>query len=65
MITPFTKIINQSLKEAAEVVFVDATGCVDELDTAVIPILCSGPAGAVRFAVLFTSSLDEAALAKG
>ncbi|XP_050726632.1 uncharacterized protein LOC127003722 [Eriocheir sinensis] len=53
------------LQEAGEVVFVDATSCVDQVNTAVIPLLCSGPAGAVPLAVLFTSSQDEATLTKG
>ncbi|KAG0730309.1 hypothetical protein GWK47_028495 [Chionoecetes opilio] len=39
--------------------------CVDQLNTAVIPLLCSGPVGALPLAVLFTSSLDEATLTKG
>ncbi|KAK4327495.1 hypothetical protein Pmani_002051 [Petrolisthes manimaculis] len=53
------------LREAGEMVFVDATGCVDQLNTAVIPFLCAGPAGAVPLAVLFTSSQDEVTLTKG
>ncbi|KAG0696236.1 hypothetical protein GWK47_026625 [Chionoecetes opilio] len=58
------KRIHENLREAGEVVFVDATGCVDQLNTAVIPLLCSGPVGALPLAVLFTSSLDEATLTK-
>ncbi|KAG0717523.1 hypothetical protein GWK47_008026 [Chionoecetes opilio] len=65
LVTPFMKRIHENLREAGEVVFVDATGCVDQLNTAVIPLLCSGPVGALPLAVLFTSSLDEATLTKG
>ncbi|KAK4322466.1 hypothetical protein Pmani_006806 [Petrolisthes manimaculis] len=50
------------LREAGEVVFMDATGCVDQLNTAVIPFLCAGPAGPVPQAVLFTFSQDEGLL---
>lgn len=65
LITPFMERAHKQLKEAGEVVFVDATSCVDQLNTAVIPLLCAGPAGAVPLAVLFTSSQDEATLTKG
>ncbi|KAG0723666.1 hypothetical protein GWK47_042248 [Chionoecetes opilio] len=65
LVTPFMKRIHENFREAGEVVFVDATGCVDQLKTAVIPLLCSGPVGALPLAVLFTSSLDEATLTKG
>lgn len=59
------KRAHRQLREAREVVFVDATTCVDQLNTAVIPLLCAGPAGAVPLAVLFVSSQDEATLTKG
>ena len=65
LITPFMMRAHRQLKEAGEVVFVDATSCVDQLNTAVIPFLCAGPAGAVPLAVVFTSSQDEATLTKG
>lgn len=65
LITPFMMRAHKELKEAAEVVFVDATGCVDQLNTAVIPFLCAGPAGAVPLALMFTSSQAEATLTKG
>ncbi|XP_050705451.1 uncharacterized protein LOC126990841 isoform X6 [Eriocheir sinensis] len=62
LVTPFMMRAHRQLKEAGEVVFVDATSCVDQLNTAVIPFLCAGPAGAVPLAVVFTSSQDEATL---
>ncbi|XP_050725432.1 uncharacterized protein LOC127003062 [Eriocheir sinensis] len=65
LVTPFMMRAHKLLQEAGEVVFVDATSCVDQVNTAVIPLLCSGPAGAVPLAVLFTSSQDEATLTKG
>lgn len=65
LITPFMKRAHTQLREAGEVVFVDATGCVDQLNTAVIPLLCAGPVGAIPLAVLFTSSQDETTLTKG
>lgn len=65
LVTPFMVRAHRQLREAGEVVFVDATGCVDQLNTAVIPFLCAGPAGAVPLAVVFTSSQDEATLTKG
>lgn len=65
LVTPFVRRAHNMLREAREVVFVDATGCVDHLNTAVIPFLCAGPAGAVPLAVLFTSSQDEVTLTKG
>lgn len=43
----------------------DATGCIDQLNTSLIPFLCAGPAGAAPLALLFTSSIDEVALKKG
>lgn len=65
LVTPFMMRAHRQLKEAGEVVFVDATSCVDQLNTAVIPFLCAGPAGAVPLAVVFTSSQDESPLTKG
>ncbi|KAK4320926.1 hypothetical protein Pmani_008243 [Petrolisthes manimaculis] len=34
------------LREAGEIVFVDGTACIDQLNTSLIPFLCTGPAGA-------------------
>ena len=64
LVTPFMKRVHAAFREASEVVFVDATGCVDQLNTAVVPLLCAGPAGAAPLAVLFTSAQDEGLLAK-
>ncbi|XP_064091615.1 uncharacterized protein LOC135205180 [Macrobrachium nipponense] len=65
LITPFMMRAHRQLKEAGEVVFVDATSCVDQLNTVIIPFLCSGPAGAVPLALVFTSSQDGATVTKG
>ena len=65
LITPFMKRAHKHLREAGEVVSVDATSCVDQLNTAVIPLLCAGPAGAVPLVVIFISSQDEATLTRG
>ncbi|KAK4316526.1 hypothetical protein Pmani_012302 [Petrolisthes manimaculis] len=53
------------LREAGEIVFVDGTTCIDQLNTSLIPFLCAGPAGAAPLALLFTSSVDEVSLKKG
>ena len=55
LVTPFMKRVDTEFREACEVVFVDATRCVDQLNTAVVPLLCAGPAAAAPLAVLFTS----------
>ena len=65
LVTSFMKRVHLHFREAGEIVFVDGTGCVDQLNTSVVPLLCAGPAGAAPLAVLFTSSQDEAALTKG
>ncbi|KAK4327556.1 hypothetical protein Pmani_001963 [Petrolisthes manimaculis] len=65
LITPFMFRAHKALKEAGEVVFVDATSCVDQLNTAITPFMCAGPGGAVPLAILLTSSQDEATLTKG
>ncbi|KAK4316362.1 hypothetical protein Pmani_012491 [Petrolisthes manimaculis] len=65
LITPFMFRAHKALKEAGEVVFVDATSCVDQLNTAITPFMCTGPGGAVPLAILLTSSQDEATLTKG
>lgn len=64
LVTPFIRRAHQNLREASEVVFVDATTCVDQLNTTIIPVLCAGPVGAVPLGVVFTSSQDEATLKK-
>lgn len=65
LVTAFMKRVHTKVKEAEEVVFVDATGGVDRLNISVVPFLCAGPAGALPLAILFTSSQDEASLRKG
>ncbi|XP_050697729.1 uncharacterized protein LOC126986080 isoform X2 [Eriocheir sinensis] len=65
LVTPFMRRAHQELKEAGEVVFVDATTRVDHLNPGVVPLLCAGAAGAVLLGVLFTSSQDEGTLTKG
>lgn len=65
LVTPFMQRAHKELRDAGEVVFVDATSCVDHSTSVVIPILCAGPAGAVPLAVIFSSSNDEATLTKG
>ena len=64
LVTPFMKRVH-ALREAGEVVFVDATASVDRLNTAVVPLLCSSPAGALPLGVVFASSQDEAHLTTG
>ena len=53
------KRVHEHLRETSEVVFADATGSVDQLNTAIIPFICTGSAGAVPLAVLFTSCQDQ------
>ncbi|XP_064117882.1 LOW QUALITY PROTEIN: uncharacterized protein LOC135223348 [Macrobrachium nipponense] len=67
LVTPFMKRVHEHLREASEVVFVDATGICrgDQLNTAIIPFICAGPAGAVPLAVLFTSCQDQVTLTRG
>ncbi|XP_043192572.1 uncharacterized protein LOC122365422 isoform X1 [Amphibalanus amphitrite] len=64
LVTPFMKRVH-ALREAGEVVFVDATASVDRLNTAVLPLLCCSPAGALPLGVVFSSSQDEAQLTTG
>ena len=65
LVTPFMRRIHSNFREAGEIVFVDATGCVDQLNTSLIPFLCAGPTGAAPLALLFTSSIDEGTLKRG
>lgn len=65
LVTPLMKRVHQEFREASEVVFVDATGCVDQLHTSLVLMLCAGPGGAAPLAVLLTSSQDENSLTKG
>lgn len=65
LVTHFMRRVHEHLREASEVVFVDATESVDQLNTAIIPFICAGPACAVPLAVLFTSSQDQVTLTRG
>ncbi|KAK8385057.1 hypothetical protein O3P69_012089 [Scylla paramamosain] len=65
LVTSFMQRVHQELREAGEVVFVDASSFVDQSSSVVIPMLCAGPAGAALLAVIFTTSQDEAILTKG
>ncbi|XP_043233539.1 uncharacterized protein LOC122387421 [Amphibalanus amphitrite] len=64
LVTPFMKRVH-ALREAGEVVFVDATTSVDRLNTTIVPLLCCSPAGALPLGVVFSSSQDEAQLTTG
>ncbi|XP_043209642.1 uncharacterized protein LOC122374736 [Amphibalanus amphitrite] len=64
LVTPLMARVHE-LREAGEVVFVDATASVDRLNTAVIPLLCATPMGALPLGIVLTSSQDEAHLTKG
>lgn len=64
LVTLFMRRVHTNFREAGEIVFVDATGCIDQLNTSLIPFLCAGPAGAAPLALLFTSS-GEVTLKKG
>lgn len=65
LVTPFMIRIHKSLKEAGEVVFVDTTSHVDQVNTAITPLLCAGPAGASPLGVIFSSSQDERSYESG
>ena len=65
LITPFMRRVNQYMREAAEIVFVDSTSNCDQLNMAVTPLMCATAAGAMPLAVLFTSSQDEMIFTKG
>lgn len=59
LVSEFMLRIHQEFREAGEVVFVDTTSHLDQLNTALTPLLCAGPAGALPLGVIFTSSQDE------
>lgn len=65
LVTPLMKRVHQAFREASEVVFVDATECVDQLHTSIVLMLCAAPGGAAPLAILLTSSQDENSLTKG
>ena len=64
LVTPLMARVH-GIREASEVVFVDATAAVDRLHTAVIPLLYASPVGALPLGVVFTSSQDEVHLTGG
>ncbi|XP_050703227.1 uncharacterized protein LOC126988878 [Eriocheir sinensis] len=65
LVTEFMGRIHEKCREAGEVVFVDTTSHLDQLNTAVTPFLCAGPAGALPLGVIFTSSQDEESYTAG
>ncbi|KAG0718594.1 hypothetical protein GWK47_052130 [Chionoecetes opilio] len=65
LVTEFMLRVHEQLREASEVVLVDTTSRVDQSSTAVMPLLCAGPAGALPLGVMFASSQDEKSYATG
>ncbi|XP_064109019.1 uncharacterized protein LOC135217219 [Macrobrachium nipponense] len=65
LVTEFLLRVHKNMREACEVVFVDTTTHVDQLNTAVTPLLCGGPCGALPLGVIFTSSQAEQSYTKG
>ena len=65
LLTPFMRRVHEEIREAGEIVFVDATSNCDGLNTNVVPILCASPAGALPLGFLFLSSQEECMFTKG
>lgn len=65
LITDFMRRVHKEFKEAGDVVFVDTTCHVNEMNTAVTSLLCAGPAGAAPLGVIFTSSQEEGSYRAG
>ncbi|XP_047494262.1 uncharacterized protein LOC125042580 [Penaeus chinensis] len=65
LITDFMRRVHREFKEAGDVVFVDTTCHVNEVNTAVTCLLCAGPAGAAPLGVIFTSSQEEESYTTG
>lgn len=65
LITDFMRRVHKEFKEAGDVVFVDTTCHVNEVNTAVTCLLCAGPAGAAPLGVIFTSSQEEGSYTAG
>ena len=57
--------VHESMQEASEVIYVDATTNCDRQNTAVVPILCSSAAGALPLGILFLSNQTEEMFFKG
>lgn len=64
LVTPLMQRIHQKLKESAEVVFVDTTRHVDQINTAVTLLLCAGPSGALPLGLIFTSLQEQSSFIK-
>ena len=64
LVTEFMKRVHR-LREAGEVVFVDATSSCDSQNIAVVPILCASPSGALPLAFMFLSNQTEDMFTKG
>lgn len=62
--TEFMLRVHKEFKEAGEVVFVETTHHVNQINTAVISLLCASPAGAMPLGVIL-SSQDEMSYTKG
>ncbi|KAK3884943.1 hypothetical protein Pcinc_010786 [Petrolisthes cinctipes] len=65
LVTDLMMRCHQELKSSSEVVFVDTTSHMDQLNTAVTPLLCAGPVGAVPLGIIFSSSQDEISYKRG
>ncbi|XP_050732621.1 uncharacterized protein LOC127006592 isoform X2 [Eriocheir sinensis] len=65
LVTEFMLRIHKELREASEVVLVDTRSHVDQLNMAVTPFMCNGPAGPVPLGIVFTSSQEEASYTAG
>ncbi|KAK3891390.1 hypothetical protein Pcinc_004689 [Petrolisthes cinctipes] len=65
LVTDLMMRCHQELKASSEVVFVDTTSHEDQLNTAVTPLLCAGPVGAVPLGIIFSSSQDEIGYKRG
>ena len=53
------------LREAGEVVFIDATSNCDSQNIAIVPIMCASPSGALPLAFMFLSNQTEDMYTKG
>lgn len=57
--------VHKEFREAGEVVFVDTSSHVDQINTNVTPLLCTSPVGAMPLGIIFSTSEDEASYTKG
>lgn len=57
--------VHKEFREAGEVVFVDTSSHVDQINTNITPLLCTSPVGAMPLGVIFSTSEDEASYTKG